>query len=87
MFKSAKIRHYQHTETPTDPKRAALGGDKIMAIASEAVEVIGNDRVPESYRGFFDNADWTLHSIVVQGSWIFLILAIVVHFLAIGALH
>ncbi len=58
-----------------------------MALASEAVEVIGNDRVPESYRGFFDNADWTLHTLVVQGSWVFLIIAIVLHFLVIGALH
>ncbi len=58
-----------------------------MGLASEAVEVIGNDRVPESYRGFFDNADWTLHRLVVQGSYVFLLIAIVLHFLVIGALH
>jgi hypothetical protein len=58
-----------------------------MALASEAAEIIGNDRVPESYRGFFDNADWTLHSLVVQGSWVFLILAIALHFLVLDALH
>jgi hypothetical protein len=58
-----------------------------MALASDAVEVIGNERVPESYRGFFDNADWTLHTLVVQGSWVFLIIAVVLHFLVIAGLH
>ncbi len=58
-----------------------------MAVASEAIEVIGNDRVPESYRGFFDNADWTLHTLVVQGSWLFLVIAVIIHFLSIVVLH
>ena len=56
-------------------------------VATEAIEVIGNDRVPESYRGYFDNADWTLHTLVVQGSWVFLIIAVVIHILTLGFLH
>ena len=56
-------------------------------VATEATEVIGNDRVPESYRGYFDNADWTLHTLVVQGSWVFLIIAVVIHILTLGFLH
>jgi hypothetical protein len=52
-----------------------------------AVDVIGNDSVPEKYRGFFDNADWTLHGIVVSGSWAFLILAAVIHFFVLTSLH
>ena len=49
-------------------------------MVAESADVIGNDRVPENFRGFFDNADWTLHTIVVQGSWVFLILAVILHF-------
>ena len=49
-------------------------------MSADTAEVIGFDRVPETYRGFFDNADWTLHKIVVQGSWVFLVLAAVLHF-------
>ena len=49
-------------------------------MSADTAEVIGFDRVPEAYRGFFDNADWTLHKIVVQGSWVFLVLAAVLHF-------
>ena len=50
-------------------------------MAAELAELIGNDRVPESYRGFFDNADWTLHKLVVAGSWLFLVVAVIIHFL------
>jgi hypothetical protein len=49
-----------------------------MALSESAVE-ISNDAVPEKYRGYFDNADWTLHTLVVQGSWAFVIVAIVAH--------
>jgi hypothetical protein len=49
-------------------------------MAAELADVIGNDTVPESYRGFFDNADWTLHRLVVQGSWLFLVIAAIIHF-------
>ena len=48
---------------------------------------IGNDSVPEKYRGFFDNADWSLHQLVVAGSWVFLIGAIAIHFFVLTALH
>jgi hypothetical protein len=47
-------------------------------MAVQAYE-IGNDRVPETYRDYFDNADWTLHRLVVAGSWGFLFLAIIFH--------
>jgi hypothetical protein len=50
-----------------------------MALSESAVE-IGNDSVPEKYRGYFDNADWTLHTLVVQGSWAFVIVAAIAHF-------
>ena len=56
-------------------------------MATEVAELIGNDRVPEGYRGYFDNADWTLHTLVVQGSWVFLIIAVVLHILVLGFLH
>jgi hypothetical protein len=48
-----------------------------MAIAEPE---IGFDEVPQSYRGYFDNADWTLHKLVVAGSWLFLVAAILLHF-------
>jgi hypothetical protein len=51
-----------------------------MAIAQTAAPEIGFDEVPQSYRGYFDNADWTLHKLVVAGSWLFLIAAILLHF-------
>lgn len=56
-------------------------------VATETAELIGNDRVPESYRGFFDNADWTLHTLVVQGSWLFLVIAVVLHVVFLGFVH
>ncbi len=56
-------------------------------MSAEPAFIIGNDNVPEKYRGFFDNADWTLHNIVVQGSWVFLIAAIVIHWFVLTGLH
>jgi hypothetical protein len=56
-------------------------------MSADPAFVIGNDAVPEKYRGFFDNADWTLHGIVVQGSWVFLVAAIVIHFWVLTGLH
>ncbi len=56
-------------------------------MSAETDFAIGNDHVPEKYRGFFDDADWTLHGLVVQGSWVFLIAAIVIHGFVIGSLH
>jgi hypothetical protein len=52
-----------------------------------AAELIGSESVPEKYRGFFDNADWTLHGIVVQGSWVFLVAAVVIHVWVLTGLH
>ena len=49
-------------------------------MSADLAGAIGSDRVPEAYRGFFDNADWTLHGIVVKASWLFLIIAAVIHF-------
>jgi hypothetical protein len=49
-----------------------------MALSESAAE-IGNDSVPDKYRGYFDNADWTLHTLVVQGSWAFAIVALAAH--------
>jgi hypothetical protein len=49
-------------------------------MAMSEVAEIGNDNVPEKYRPFFDNADWTIHSLVVQGSYLFAIVAAVAHF-------
>jgi hypothetical protein len=40
---------------------------------------IANDEVPEAYRAWFDNGDWRLHGLVVQGSWGFLVLAVLLH--------
>ena len=40
---------------------------------------VGNDRVPDVYRDFFNTADWTLHKFVVAGSWSFFIVAVVAH--------
>jgi hypothetical protein len=51
-----------------------------MAVQAE----IPSDQVPEAYRGYFDNADWTLHKLVVAGSWLFLIAAIIMHFLILS---
>ena len=41
--------------------------------AGAGVYEIGNDQVPEAYRDFFDNADWTQHTLMVYGSWVFFI--------------
>jgi hypothetical protein len=49
-----------------------------MALSESAAE-IGNDSVPDKYRGYFDNSDWTLHTLVVQGSWAFAIVALAAH--------
>ena len=40
---------------------------------------IGNDQVPEVYRPFFDNGDWTQHTLTVYGSWVFFIIAVIAH--------
>ena len=48
-----------------------------MATESE----IGFDEVPNQYRGYFDNSDWTLHKLVVAGTWLFLVVAVIIHFL------
>jgi hypothetical protein len=56
-------------------------------MSAEPSFYIPNDKVPERYRGFFDDADWTLHGIVVQGSWVFLIAAIVIHWFVLTGLH
>ncbi|MGP6159802.1 MAG: hypothetical protein ACLPYS_20280 [Vulcanimicrobiaceae bacterium] len=47
---------------------------------------IANDEVPEAYRAWFDNGDWRLHGLVVQGSWGFLVLAVLLHIYTL-ALH
>lgn len=44
-----------------------------------AVYEIGNDNVPEVYRDFFNNADWTAHRFTVAGSWAFFIIAVIAH--------
>jgi len=40
---------------------------------------IGFDEVPSPYRGYFDNSDGTLHKLVVAGSWLFLVVAAILH--------
>jgi hypothetical protein len=52
-----------------------------MASTHVAEAEIGFDEVPNQYRGYFDNADWTLHKLVVAGSWLFLVVAVILHFL------
>jgi hypothetical protein len=44
-----------------------------------AVYEVGDDHVPDVYRDFFNNADWTIHKFVVAGSWSFFIVAVVAH--------
>lgn len=46
-----------------------------------AVYESGNDNVPEVYRDFFNNADWTIHKFVVGGSWGFFVVAVIAHVL------
>jgi Antenna complex alpha/beta subunit len=48
-------------------------------MSQAAVYEVESDRVPEVYRDFFNNADWTLHKFVVGGSWSFFIVACVAH--------
>ena len=56
--------------------------DNVLASEGGVVYVeVGNDQVPDVYKDFFDNADWTIHKFVVVGSWSFLIVAIVAHIL------
>jgi hypothetical protein len=50
-----------------------------MASIESAAYEIGNDKVPEEYRAFFDNGDWTLHKLVVYGSWGFFLLTVIAH--------
>ncbi|BDE05387.1 hypothetical protein WPS_06630 [Vulcanimicrobium alpinum] len=52
-----------------------------MAVYTPAANEVelGNDQVPDRYRAFFDNGDWSLHSLVVQGSWLFFIVAVIFH--------
>ena len=52
-----------------------------MAVTQVAEPEIGFDEVPNQYRGYFDNSDWTLHKLVVAGSWLFLVVAVILHFL------
>ncbi len=52
-----------------------------MTQSVQAAPEIGFDEVPAQYRGYFDNSDWTLHKLVVAGSWLFLVVAIVLHVL------
>jgi hypothetical protein len=47
--------------------------------ATAGVYEIGNDQVPEVYRPFFDNGDWTQHTLTVYGSWVFFIIAVIAH--------
>ncbi len=49
--------------------------------AAGTVYETGNDNVPEVYRDFFNNADWTVHKFVVAGSWAFFIVAVIAHIL------
>jgi len=48
-------------------------------MSQAAVHEVGNDSVPEVYRDFFNNADWTIHKFVVAGSWSFFIVAVFAH--------
>jgi light-harvesting complex 1 beta chain len=38
-----------------------------------------NDKVPERWRPLFTNEEWLQHQLVVLGSWIFFILAGLIH--------
>ncbi len=55
-----------------------------MASTQASESEIGFDEVPNQYRGYFDNSDWTLHKLVVAGSWLFLVVAVILHFLVAG---
>jgi hypothetical protein len=50
-------------------------------MATQTESEIGFDEVPNQYRGYFDNSDWTLHKLVVAGTWLFLVVAVIIHFL------
>ena len=50
-------------------------------MSQTAVYEVESDRVPEVYRDFFNNADWTIHKFVVGGSYGFFIVAVVAHYL------
>jgi len=50
-----------------------------LSTMEQAVYEVGNDAVPEVFRDFFNNADWTIHKFVVAGSWSFFIVAVVAH--------
>ncbi len=52
-----------------------------MATVHTVEPEIGFDEVPAQYRGYFDNSDWTLHKLVVAGSWLFFVVAVILHFL------
>jgi hypothetical protein len=60
-------------------RRPAIFGWRISLEASSAVYEVGNDQVPDVFRDFFNNADWTIHKFVVAGSWSFFIVAVVAH--------
>jgi hypothetical protein len=47
--------------------------------ATAGVYEVGNDQVPEVYRPFFDNGDWTQHTLTVYGSWVFFVIAVIAH--------
>ncbi len=49
--------------------------------AAGTVYETGNDHVPEVYRDFFNNADWTVHKFVAAGSWGFFVVAVIAHIL------
>jgi len=38
-----------------------------------------NDKVPERWRPLFTNEEWLQHQLIVLGSWIFFILAGLIH--------
>ena len=38
-----------------------------------------NDKVPERWRPLFTNEEWLQHQLVVLGSWLFFILAVIIH--------
>lgn len=48
-------------------------------VGAVGVVEVASDQVPDVYRDFFNNADWTIHKFVVAGSWSFFIVAVVAH--------
>jgi hypothetical protein len=48
-------------------------------MSSAVAYEVESDRVPEVYRDFFNNADWTIHKFVVGGSYMFFVVAVLAH--------